>query len=195
MTEKLELQVKLREVLVREKKKWDSTYVSSLPDGSFAHICKGGSKKDGKTFPLSLRKLPYKDAEGKIDLSHVNNALSRLNQVKCDGKVISQSLQDKIRARLQKAQAQGKKSLKSISYSRTITGVSNAFNKEFGSIAASDGGPQHYVSEVLDDAVIVDTWDEWDAYYRVGYTQVDNSFTFTPQEEWIKGRYQFTADE
>jgi len=196
MTEKLELAVKLREVLVGEKAKWTIAQQNKFPDGSFAYICPGGKKdSEGKTTPRSLRKLPYKDANGKVDLPHVRNALARVNQVQCGGKVISKELQDKIRARLQKALAQGKKSLKSISYSRAITGVSNAFSKEFGNIEASDGDPQHYVSEILDDAVIVDSWDEWDTYYRVGYTKVDNSFIFVPQEEWIKGRYQFVADE
>jgi hypothetical protein len=47
---------------------WTSAYVDSLPDSSFAFV-------DGKT-----RKLPYKDANGKVDLPHVRNALARLSQ-------------------------------------------------------------------------------------------------------------------
>lgn len=195
MEEKLELAVKLREVLVGEKKKWTTAYQNSLPDSCFMYVCPGGSKKDGFTTPRNLRKLVYKDDKGKIDKAHVINALGRLNQVKCGGKIISQSLQDKIRSRLQKALAQVKKGAKSISLGRIITGVSRAFDLEFSDIKSEDGGCQYYVSEVLDDAVIVDSWDEWDTYYRVKYTKVDNSFIFVSQEKWIKGRYQFVADE
>jgi len=194
MEEKLELKVKLRKVLTGQRAVWTTAEQNKLPDNSFAYICEGGKKdSDGKTTPRSLRKLVYKDADGKIDLAHTKNALARLNQVECDGKVISQEIQDKIRSRLQKALAQAKKSLKSISYSRTITGVSMAFDLEFGDIKASDNDRQHYVSEVLDDAVIVDSWDEWDTYYKVTYIVKDNIYTFTPREEWIKGDYQFTA--
>ena len=47
---------------------WSTAMVDALPDSSFAFV-------DGKT-----RKLPYKDASGKVDLPHVRNALARLNQ-------------------------------------------------------------------------------------------------------------------
>lgn len=110
MSEKLELRVKLRKILVGERVVWTTAQQNKFPDGSFAHICKGGSlDSEKKTTPRSLRKLVYKNAEGKIDLPHVRNALARVNQVKCGDKVISKELQDKIRAKLQKALAQGKK--------------------------------------------------------------------------------------
>jgi len=192
MEKKLQLAVKL---LVGQRAVWDSAYVSSLKDSSFAHVCSGGVKKDGTTSPKSLRKLPYKDADGAIDLAHTKNALARLNQVECDGEVISEELQDKIRGRLQKALAQAKKSLKSISYSRAITGVSHAFDQEFSEIRASDGGRQHWVSEVMDDAIIVDSWDEFDTYYKVKYTTKDNVYTFASREQWIRGNYRFVADK
>ena len=196
MEEKLKLSVKLREVLVGQRAVWTTAEQNKFPDSSFAHICKGGSKDStGKTTPRSLRKLVYKDAEGKIDLPHTRNALARLNQVQCGGKVISKELQDKIRARLQKALAQGKKGLKSISYSRAITGVSYAFDLEFSSIKSEDGGRQHWVSEVMDDAVIVDSWDEFDTYYKIKYTVKDNIYTFASREKWIKGNYKFTPSK
>lgn len=192
----LELRVKLREVLTKDKAVWSTATQNKFPDSSFMHICKGGKKDStGKTTPRSLRKLVYKDAEGKVDKVHVTNALSRLNQVKCGGKIISESLQDKIRTRLQKALVQVKKSLKSISLSRTITGVSRAFDLEFASIRSEDGGRQHWVSEVMDDAVIVDSWDEFDTFYRVKYTVKEGIYTFAPQEKWIKGSYRFVADK
>lgn len=195
MNKKLELPVRLREVLVKEKAVWTTAQQNKFPDSSFAMVCKGGTKKGGITTPKSLRKLVYKDANGKIDLPHVRNALARVNQVQCGGKVISKKLQDKIRTRLQKALAQGKKALKSISYSRTITGVSRAFDLEFASIRSEDGGRQHWVSEVMDDAIIVDSWDEFDKYYKVKYTLKDGSYTFAPREKWIRGSYRFTADK
>lgn len=60
---------------------WTTAYVNSLPDSSFAYIEDGGTKDgEGKTVPRSLRHFPYKDAEGKVDLPHLRNALSRLPQ-------------------------------------------------------------------------------------------------------------------
>ena len=54
---------------------------NDLPDGAFAVIEPGGTKDDtGKTTPRSLRHLPYKDKNLKIDLPHLRNALARLSQ-------------------------------------------------------------------------------------------------------------------
>lgn len=47
---------------------WDSAYVKNLPDSSFAFVAD------------DVRKLPYKDASGKVDLPHVRNALARLSK-------------------------------------------------------------------------------------------------------------------
>jgi|LGVF01.1.fsa_nt_gb hypothetical protein len=62
---------------------WSTAYINSLPDSSFAYIesCYGETS-DNK----NLRHLPYKDNDGKIDLPHLRNALSRVKQVKlsCD---------------------------------------------------------------------------------------------------------------
>jgi len=60
---------------------WDTKYVNSLPDSSFAWIESGGTKTDGKT-DSAHRHLPYKDSSGKIDLAHVRNMLARVSQVK-----------------------------------------------------------------------------------------------------------------
>lgn len=60
---------------------WDTAYVNNLPDSAFLYIEPGGTKdSSGKTEPRSLRHLPYKDANGNIDLPHVRNAASRLGQ-------------------------------------------------------------------------------------------------------------------
>lgn len=68
---------------------WTTAFVNSLPNSSFAFI-----SEDGKT-----RKLPYKDADGKVDLPHVRNALARLNQTQG----IPDEEKTKIRTKLQNA--------------------------------------------------------------------------------------------
>lgn len=60
---------------------WTTKFINDLPDSSFAYIADGGEKdSDGKTTPRSLRELPYKDADAKVDPAHVRNALARLDQ-------------------------------------------------------------------------------------------------------------------
>ena len=66
---------------IEEKTVWTRAYINDLPDSAFAYIEAGGEKdKEGKTVPRSLRHLPYKDKEGKVDIAHLRNALSRLPQ-------------------------------------------------------------------------------------------------------------------
>ena len=198
MTVDIEFQGRLREMLVGEKAKWSTAEQGKFPDSCFAHICKGGEKdSEGKTTPRSLRKLVYKDADGTIDAAHTRNALARLNQVECDGEVISEDLQDKIRAKLQKALASAKKAEKSLSYTRTNQIVSRAFDVQFGSLKSSDGYSHAYwVYEVFDDAVILASWDEFDTYYKVAYTvDKDNNVEFKPQEKWQRGTYAFTPSK
>lgn len=85
---------------------WTTKYVNDLPDSCFALILPGGKKDDeGKTVPRSLRKLPYKDASGKVDVPHLRNALARLPQMK--------DVPAKLKAQvLKKLQAVAKKYLK-----------------------------------------------------------------------------------
>lgn len=66
---------------------WSTEQIDKLPDSSFAYV-------NG-----SVRKLPYKDANGKVDLPHVRDALSRLDQT--DG--IPESEKNTIRVKLQNA--------------------------------------------------------------------------------------------
>jgi len=64
-----------------EKRVWSQAEINNFPDSSFAYISGGGKKdSEGKTVPRSLRHLPYKDVNGKIDPAHVRNALARLSQ-------------------------------------------------------------------------------------------------------------------
>lgn len=85
---------------------WTSSYVSGLPDSSFAYIEPGQEKDDdGKTTPRSARHFPYKDADGNLDAPHIRNALSRVEQWKTlsDGTDVSDSLRAKVRGKLQAA--------------------------------------------------------------------------------------------
>jgi chromosome segregation ATPase len=50
---------------------------ASFPDSCFAYVPDSAKGSDGKK---SDRKLPYKNADGSVDLAHVRNALARLNQ-------------------------------------------------------------------------------------------------------------------
>lgn len=60
---------------------WDATYINGLPDSAFAIVLPGGTKdSDGRTVPRNLRRLPYRDDSGAVDLPHLRNALSRLPQ-------------------------------------------------------------------------------------------------------------------
>lgn len=53
--------------------------MNNLPDSAFLYIKPGGEKdEDGRTKPRDLRMFPYKDAEGKVDLPHLRNALARI---------------------------------------------------------------------------------------------------------------------
>lgn len=85
-----------------QKVKWTTAYINNLPDSSFAYVELGGEKDEkGRTKPRSLRHLPHKDKNGKIDSAHVRNALARLNQTKDkDGNLLSESLRAKIRKKL-----------------------------------------------------------------------------------------------
>lgn len=65
------------------KATWSTAYVNDLPDSAFLYIEPGGKKdSDGRTEPRSLRHFPFKDADGKIDVAHLRNAISRIPQAK-----------------------------------------------------------------------------------------------------------------
>jgi len=60
---------------------WTRQFINDLPDSAFAVILPGGQKDEkGKTVARSLRKFPYKNAQGKIDLPHLKNANARVPQ-------------------------------------------------------------------------------------------------------------------
>ena len=81
------------ELMGIELSKWRAKSVNDLPDSAFIVILRGGKKdKEGKTVPRSLRLLPYKNADGKLDKAHIRNALARVNQVKASPAVKRRAL-------------------------------------------------------------------------------------------------------
>ena len=66
---------------LNERAVWSTAFQNNLPDSSFLYIESGGKKdSEGKTVPRTLRHFPYKDANGKVDLPHLRNALARIPQ-------------------------------------------------------------------------------------------------------------------
>jgi len=93
---------------------WSSAYIGGLPDTSFLYIEPGQDKDDeGKTTPRSARHFPVKDADGNVDLPHVRNALSRVEQWQklSDGTEVSDALKTKVRTAAQKLLAAANKKL------------------------------------------------------------------------------------
>ena len=81
---------------------WTTKYKNDLPDSSFMYISPGGKKDaEGKTVPRSLRHFPYKDANGKIDVIHLRNAIARIPQAFIPT-ALKKRLQDKARSLLKK---------------------------------------------------------------------------------------------
>lgn len=57
-----------------EGAKWSRAYINALPDEAFASV---EERPDG----TRARHLPHHGADGRVDLPHLRNALSRLDQV------------------------------------------------------------------------------------------------------------------
>jgi hypothetical protein len=75
---------------------------NNLPDSAFLYVEPGDKDGEGKTIPRSKRHLPYKKADGSIDLPRLRNALSRLGQAKTGGgesKWLSASLRERLIAK------------------------------------------------------------------------------------------------
>ncbi len=88
------------------KETWTTAYVNDLPDSAFLFIESGGEKDEtGRTKPRSLRHFPYKDANGKIDLPHLRNAIARIPQSNVPG-LDKSALQERARKLLENAQKQ-----------------------------------------------------------------------------------------
>lgn len=82
-----------------EKAKWSTAYIDKLPDSAFLYIADG------------LRRLPYKDAEGNIDLPHLRDAIARASEIKDKegnplSNVVIEDIQNRARAILKKAETE-----------------------------------------------------------------------------------------
>lgn len=83
-----------------EKAELSSSSRNSLPDSAFMYVEPGGKKdKEGRTTPRSLRHLPIRDGQGRIDLPHLRNAISRLSQSETGKGWLSTSLRARLLAR------------------------------------------------------------------------------------------------
>ena len=82
------------------KRPWDRKFINDLPDSAFLYVQSGGQKDgEGKTVPRILRHFPYRDADGKVDMPHLRNAIARIPQSKIPGLSADamRALQDKAR--------------------------------------------------------------------------------------------------
>lgn len=79
--------------------KWTRKYINSLPNSSFAAI--EPAYLQGKTDNKNARHLPFKDANGKVDLPHLRNALARMNQIQpVTDSISAEALRAKAKAKL-----------------------------------------------------------------------------------------------
>jgi len=108
--------------------------------------------------------------------------------------LLDNELQNKMTMKLLWSLRQTSKMLanKSISYTKIIRAVGNAFYKEFGDLRASDGYEAYYIAEVLDKTVIIASWEN-DVLHEAKYSIKDNSIEFTPRDAWVEGDYKFAA--
>lgn len=80
---------------------WDTQYINDLPDKCFAYVEPGGERDArGKTAPRTLRHLPYRNADGSVNLDHLRNALARIGQTDLspEGKAQAKTALDKASA-------------------------------------------------------------------------------------------------
>lgn len=77
---------------------WSRAYKDSLPDSAFLYVEPGGHAviEHGKkvTVPRKLRRFPYKNKGGSVDMPHLSNAISRIPQSN-----LSRSLQTALQAK------------------------------------------------------------------------------------------------
>jgi len=72
---------------------WSEAKENELPDSAFIVVLSGGQKDEtGRTVPRSLRLLPYKNEDGKIDKRHLRNALSNVHRINAPAAVKRKAL-------------------------------------------------------------------------------------------------------
>jgi len=117
---------------------WSTAFVNDLPDSAFLYVQSGGKKdSDGKTVPRSNRHFPYKDANGKVDLPHLRNAIARIPQA---GSWLSSSLKSSLQA---KARAMLSRAGKSMSEA----GVDELTDEILADLASFDEATNELINE------------------------------------------------
>lgn len=107
-----EAEAQMAALCANEKAVWTTRYINDLPDSAFLYIEAGGKKdEEGKTTPRSLRHFPIYDADGKLDLPHLRNAIARIPQSNAPGLTDEKKRQLQEKARKLLAKAQGGKAL------------------------------------------------------------------------------------
>lgn len=139
---------------LHEKAVWATAVVNDLPDSAFLFIQDGGTKdQDGKTTPRSNRHFPVRDADGKVDLPHLRNALARIPQSTAPG-VDVEALQKRARALLEK-ETQTQKTGKRMAGGMLST-LSNAISSLTGLLSwakyADEEGKENDEEDTMKDA-------------------------------------------
>lgn len=78
---------------------WTRAYIDKLPDSSFLYVDHAAANyvdDTGRSHPLSVRYLPYKNHLGNVDAAHAKNAISRSVQTDLP-KSLQLKLQEKAR--------------------------------------------------------------------------------------------------
>jgi|GEM_PF-7005395 len=112
-----------------EKAEWSTAYQNDLNDSCFLYLEPGGEKdEEHKTTPRSLRHFPVRDAEGKLDLPHLRNAIAR---------ILQSNLGDELKATLQ---ARARRLLERETARREMIQKYNHQHDERGRFASGEGG-------------------------------------------------------
>jgi len=138
--------------MIEDLAKWSTAYMNSLPNSSFAVV--EGNYGTDECKNKNARHLPYKDANGVIDLPHLRNALARVNQIKpvC-GPETAAELQAKASKKLSsaaKAKGVGKEKKETTKLSDEKDSV---LNKILG-ILGESGSDTEKMQKVKDVAVV-----------------------------------------
>jgi len=145
-----------------EKGLWSEGYVNDLPDSAFLHIEPGGETDDeGKTTPRSLRHFPVRDVDGKLDVPHLRNAISRIPQSKIPSLSAEDlaTLQDEARRLLEEAEKKGEGEAgtsKAASVDAEDYAGQGAFSKTVPLIKGVDPEDERYVLGIVLEPEVVD---------------------------------------
>ncbi len=125
-----------------DKAAWTRAFVNDLPDSAFLYVEPGGKKDEsGRTVPRNLRHFPVRGADGKPDLPHLRNALSRIPQSRVPGLTEDDLLGIEERARELLAEA---------------TKKNDVFAKSIPLIKGADPADERYVLGIVLEPEVVD---------------------------------------